>query len=113
MSEGKVVTVGWVSLSRSGKSLSIKVLNQMFFVPLRDLYPVLDDINYYRSSLPRLAVELNPVDEDGKPTKRRGLILRSSRELEEFKKLFDYEKLSKLLSIRRELLMLLLKRIRL
>jgi hypothetical protein len=42
MSEGKVVTVGWVSLSRSGKSLSIKVLNQTFFVPLRDLYPVLD-----------------------------------------------------------------------
>ena len=47
----------------------------------------------YRSSPPRLAVELNPVDENGKPTKRRGLILRSSRELEEFKKL------SKLLSM--------------
>ena len=53
----------------------------------------------YRSSPPRLAVELNPTDENGKPTKRRGLILRSSRELEEFKKLFDYEKLSKLLSM--------------
>jgi len=36
------VTVGWVSLSRSGKSLSIKVLNQTFFVPLRELYQVLD-----------------------------------------------------------------------
>jgi len=53
----------------------------------------------YRGSPPRLAVELNPVDENGKPTKRRGLILRSSGELEEFKKLFDYEKLSKLLSM--------------
>ena len=36
------MTVGWVSLSRSGKSLSIKVLDQTFFVPLRDLYQVLD-----------------------------------------------------------------------
>ena len=53
----------------------------------------------YRSSPPRLAVELNPVDESGKPTKRRGLILRSTGELEEFKKLFDYEKLSKLLGM--------------
>jgi hypothetical protein len=42
LSEGKVVAVGWVSLSRSGKSLSIKVLDQTFFVPLRDLYQVLD-----------------------------------------------------------------------
>ena len=40
--EPKVVTVGWVSLSRSGKSLTIKVLNENFFVPLRDLYRVLD-----------------------------------------------------------------------
>ncbi|MEM3041803.1 MAG: hypothetical protein QXG97_07270 [Nitrososphaerota archaeon] len=42
MSEGKAMTVGWVSLSRSGKRLSIKVLNQTFFVPLRELYQVLD-----------------------------------------------------------------------
>jgi len=42
LSEGKAVTVGWVSLSRSGKSLSIKVLGQTFFVPLRELYQVLD-----------------------------------------------------------------------
>jgi hypothetical protein len=53
----------------------------------------------YRGSPPRLAVELNPVDESGKPTKRRGLILRSSNELEEFRKIFDFEKLSKLLSM--------------
>jgi len=40
--EGNAVTVGWVSLSRSGKSLSIRVLDQRFFVPLRDLNQVLD-----------------------------------------------------------------------
>lgn len=41
-SEGKTVNVGWVGLSRSGKSLVIKVLDQRFFVPLGDLYKVLD-----------------------------------------------------------------------
>jgi len=40
--EGKVVSAGWVSLSRSGKSLTIRVLGQVFFVPLGDLYRVLD-----------------------------------------------------------------------
>ena len=38
----EVVDVGWVSLSRSGRSLTIKVLDEMFFVPLRKLYRVLD-----------------------------------------------------------------------
>jgi len=38
----KVVEVGWVSLSRSGKSLTIKVLDEIFFVPLRQLHRVLD-----------------------------------------------------------------------
>jgi len=37
------VNVGWVSLSRSGKSLTIRVMNQLFFVPLRDLQKVLDE----------------------------------------------------------------------
>ena len=40
--EGNVVNVGWVSLSRSGKSLTIRVQGQSFFVPLGDLYKVLD-----------------------------------------------------------------------
>jgi len=40
--EEEVVNVGWVSLSRSGKSLNIMVMNQMFFVPLRDLWKALD-----------------------------------------------------------------------
>ena len=53
----------------------------------------------YRSSPARLVVELNPVDENGTPKKRRGLILRSTAELEEFKELFSDEKLPKLLSM--------------
>lgn len=53
----------------------------------------------YKSSPTRLVVELNPVDETGNPKKRRGLILRSATELEEFKKLFIDEKLPKLLSM--------------
>jgi len=53
----------------------------------------------YRSSPPRLAAELNPVDETGKPKKRRGFILRSSAELEDFKEVFQYEKVSKPLNI--------------
>jgi len=40
--EGQVVKVGWVSLSRSGKSLTIRVVNETFFVPLRHLRKVLD-----------------------------------------------------------------------
>ena len=51
----------------------------------------------YRSSPARLAVELNPVDDSGNPKKRRGLVLRFTAELEEYKELFQYEKLSKLL----------------
>lgn len=53
----------------------------------------------YRGSPPRLAVELNPTDISGKPTKRRGLILRSTNELEEFKELFQPNKLLKLLGM--------------
>ncbi|UCE15515.1 MAG: hypothetical protein JSV12_06465 [Candidatus Bathyarchaeota archaeon] len=39
--EERIVNIGWVSLSKSGKSLTIKVLNQLFFVPLEDLDSVL------------------------------------------------------------------------
>jgi len=53
----------------------------------------------YKRSPRRLAVELNPVDEAEKPKKRRGLILRTSSELEDFKELFQYDKLSKLLGM--------------
>jgi hypothetical protein len=53
----------------------------------------------YKSAPSRLVVELNPVDESGTPKKRRGLVLRSSEELEEFKLLFGDEKLPKLLGM--------------
>ena len=53
----------------------------------------------YKASPSRLAVELNPVDEGGNPMKRRGLILRSSADLEDFEKLFQHETLSKLLGM--------------
>jgi len=53
----------------------------------------------YKSAPTRLAVELNPVDETGRPKKRRGLVLRTSKELDEFKELFQFEKLSKLLNM--------------
>ena len=53
----------------------------------------------YKSAPTRLAVELNPVDEMGNPKKRRGLILRSSAELEEFKEILNHEKLTKLVGM--------------
>jgi len=53
----------------------------------------------YKTSSTRLAVELNPVGEGGSPKRRRGLILRSSVDLEDFEKLFQRETLSKLLSM--------------
>lgn len=51
----------------------------------------------YKNSPARLAVELNPVDDSGTPTKKRGLVLRSFSELEEYKALFQYDKLAPLL----------------
>jgi hypothetical protein len=51
----------------------------------------------YRTSPPRLAVELNPTDESGAPTKKRGLVLRSVAEFDEYKGLFQHERLSSLL----------------
>jgi len=51
----------------------------------------------YKNSPARLAIELNPTDDSGSPTKRRGLVLRSSEELEEYKTIFLYEKLTPLL----------------
>jgi len=51
----------------------------------------------YKGGPARLAVELNPVDDSGTPTKKRGLVIRSLRELEEYNKLFQYDRLSSLL----------------
>jgi hypothetical protein len=54
-------------------------------------------LSAYRSSPTRLAVELNPVDEEDAPTKRRGLILRSSSELNASRDMLQDEWLSTLL----------------
>jgi len=51
----------------------------------------------YKNSPARIAVKLNPVDDSGSPTKKRGLVIRSSQELEEYVKLFQYDRLSLLL----------------
>jgi len=51
----------------------------------------------YRASPTRLAVELNPTDASGAPTKKRGLVLRSAAEFEEFNGLFRQDKLVSLL----------------
>lgn len=51
----------------------------------------------YKGSPARLAIELNPTDDSGSPTKRRGLVLRSLDELEEYKEIFRYDKLEPLL----------------
>jgi len=53
----------------------------------------------YKRSPTRLAVELNPVDLAGNTKKRRGLVIRSALELDDFKELFQFEKLAKLLDI--------------
>jgi hypothetical protein len=47
----------------------------------------------YKSSPTRLAVELNPVDSSGSPTKRRGYVLQTKEELDQLKELFQYDKL--------------------
>lgn len=51
----------------------------------------------YRGAPTRLAVELNPVDEAGRPTRKRGVLLESSTELAEYNKILGDERLANLL----------------
>jgi len=51
----------------------------------------------YKTSPPRLAVELNPTDESGLPTKKRGLVLRTAAEFVDYNGLFQQERLQSLL----------------
>jgi len=51
----------------------------------------------FRGTPARLAVELNPVDDLGRPTKKRGVLLRSSEELAEYKKLLEDGRVASLL----------------
>ncbi len=53
----------------------------------------------YKTVPPRLVVELNPVDEYGRPSKRRGLIIRNSDDLREYRDIINAEKLDRLLNI--------------
>ncbi len=53
----------------------------------------------YKTVPPRLVVELNPVDEYGRPSKRRGLIIRNSDDLKEYRDIINADKLDKLLEI--------------
>ena len=45
---------------------------------------------------PTVLIELNPVDESGTPTKRRGLYIKGFNELLEFQKMLNNEKLAEL-----------------
>ena len=53
----------------------------------------------YRSSPSRLAIEVNPVDASGNPTKRRGLLIRFPDEFDTFKEILNDEKFPKLLKM--------------
>ena len=50
----------------------------------------------YRNQPARLAVEINPVDATGNPTKRKGLTIRDVSEYEEFKEILNNEKMESL-----------------
>lgn len=45
----------------------------------------------YKGNPPRLAVELNPTDSSGNPTKKRGLMMFNTNELEEFREMISEE----------------------
>jgi hypothetical protein len=45
---------------------------------------------------PSLAIEINPVDSSGSATKKRGVVIRSSFELEQINKLLSNQKLAQL-----------------
>jgi len=53
----------------------------------------------YRNAPERLAIEVNPVDASGNPTKRRGLLIRFTDEYETFKEILNDERLPKLMDM--------------
>src|SRR5918911_5734291 len=50
----------------------------------------------FKGTAPSLAIEVNPVNPSGSATKKRGVIIRSSSELEEISRLLLNSKLSQL-----------------
>ena len=58
---------------------------------------ILTKVTGLRSTVPpSLAIEINPVDSSGFATKKRGVVIRSSSELEEITKLLTNPKLPQL-----------------
>jgi hypothetical protein len=53
----------------------------------------------YRNAPTRLAVEINPFNENGQTTRRRGLLLRSLDELAAFNDAFQYDKIANLIAM--------------
>jgi hypothetical protein len=49
-----------------------------------------------KSTAPSLAIEINPVDSSGSPTKKRGVVIRSIFELEQINNLLSNQKLAQL-----------------
>ncbi|KXB08369.1 hypothetical protein AKJ56_01460 [candidate division MSBL1 archaeon SCGC-AAA382N08] len=45
----------------------------------------------YKGNPPRLAIELNPTDSRGNPTKKRGLMMFNAGELEKFREMINEE----------------------
>jgi hypothetical protein len=52
-----------------------------------------------KSTAPSLAIEINPVDSSGSATKKRGVVIRSSSELEQINNLLLNPKLPQLANI--------------
>ena len=50
----------------------------------------------YKSRPPSLAVEINPVDSTGKPSKRKGVMIRSASELDEIAKVISDPKVAEI-----------------
>lgn len=50
----------------------------------------------YKNRPPTLAVEINPVDSSGNPTKRKGVVIRSATELEQIARIVSNPKLAEL-----------------
>ncbi|MEM2890289.1 MAG: hypothetical protein QW358_02955 [Candidatus Hadarchaeum sp.] len=51
----------------------------------------------YGKSPTRLVVEINPIDSSGKPSRRRGFIIRNSQEFIKIREMFTDDKLADLL----------------
>ncbi|KXA99091.1 hypothetical protein AKJ40_04000 [candidate division MSBL1 archaeon SCGC-AAA259M10] len=51
----------------------------------------------YKGNPPRLAIELNPTDSRGNPTKKRGLMMFNAGELEEYREMIGEEGLDGLM----------------